>query len=109
MVSPASICASLVRLHGQTWHGSAMATTIHCDLATVLYHSLFDTSYEGDYMELKGNEPLTEEEQEDITAALEKFRSWHFRDEELWIPDALEAIVAGRGYYDYLPSLAILK
>ncbi|KAI9750742.1 MAG: hypothetical protein M1815_001600 [Lichina confinis] len=86
-----------------------MATTIECDLATILYHSLFDTSYEGDYMELKGNEPLTEEEQEEMTGALVKFRSWHFRDEEFWIADALEAILAGRGYYKHLPSLATSK
>ena len=105
-VSPASLCAALVRLHCRARRNSPMARWLEMDLATIIFHSLFDASYEGDYVELKGNDPWMKEELDELETALDKFRCWNFRDGEVWIADALEAILAGRGDYNDLPALS---
>ncbi len=46
-----------------------------------------------------------EEIDREIKAGLELFRKWEgWREDEMWIADALEAIIQGKGHYRYLPG-----
>lgn len=105
-VTPASTCAALVRLHARTARSSTMSFKLQCDLAQVIAHSLFDTSYEGNYEEFEeAGQPETEKEAEEKRRALEQFSHWTWRPDEMWIADALKQIIAGRGRYECLPWL----
>jgi hypothetical protein len=74
------------------------------DLSKVLTYGFFDMSYEGDYMEFKANdEPETEAEQLERERAVDEIKRWSLRDDEIWIRDALVAIVAGKAKYEDLP------
>lgn len=74
------------------------------DLWNVLGYGLFDMSYEGDYMEFKADdEPETEAEKLERERAVDEIRRWSWRDDEIWIGDALVAMVAGKARYQDLP------
>jgi hypothetical protein len=61
-------------------------------------------SYEGDYMEFPSNDqPETKEETLEREMAIEEINRWSWRDNELWIRDALATIVSGKARYEDLP------
>lgn len=100
---PAPLAASFVRLISQFHFTDPTSLHLKHDLCLMLSYCLFDMSYEGDYV------VLGEESQEDINRqinrGLDLYRKWEgWRDDELWIADALEAIIQGKGDYDYLPG-----
>ncbi|MCJ1465692.1 hypothetical protein MMC07_004311 [Pseudocyphellaria aurata] len=99
----APLAASFVRNISRIPRRDRLRSRLLHDLVQVLSYNLFDMSYEGDYM------VLGEETQEDIdrqiTRGLNLFRKLEgWRDDEMWIADALEAIVHGKGHYDDLPA-----
>jgi hypothetical protein len=84
--------------------GSNLRQILISDLSKVITHGLFDMSYEGDYMEFKADdEPETEEERLERERAVDEIRRWSWRDDEMWIGEALVAIVAGKAKYEDLP------
>lgn len=100
---PAALAASFVRLIGRVHFADSMSLHVKHDLCQVLTYCLFDMSYEGDYMVL--GEESQEEIDRQINRGLDLFRKWEgWRDDEMWIADALEAIIQGKGKYHYLPS-----
>lgn len=100
---PACLAASFVRRISQVHFTDPTSFHLKNDLCLVLSYCLFDMSYEGDYM------ILGEESQEDIdrqiNRGLDLYRRWEgWRTDEMWIADALEAIIQGKGDYNYLPG-----
>lgn len=101
--TPAPLAASFVRRISQVQFNDSTSLHLKHDLCLVLSYCLYDMSYEGDYM------ILGEETQEDIdrqiNRGLDLYRKWEgWRTDEMWIADALEAIIQGKGNYDYLPG-----
>jgi hypothetical protein len=90
--------------------GSFLRQKLISDLSNVLAYGLFDMSYEGDYMEFKADdEPETEAEKLERERAVDKIRRWSWRDDEIWIGDALVAMVAGKARYQDLPYFPTLR
>jgi len=84
--------------------GSFLRQKLISDLSNVLAYGLFDMTYEGDYMEFKADdEPETEAEKLERERAVDEIRRWSWRDDEIWIGDALVTIVAGKARYQDLP------
>jgi hypothetical protein len=84
--------------------GSFLREKLISDLWNVLAYGLFDMSYEGDYMEFKADdEPETEAEKLERERAVDEIRRWSWRDDEIWIRDALVAMVAGNARHQDLP------
>ena len=84
--------------------GSSLRQKLISDLSKVLTYGLFDMSYEGDYMEFKADdEPETEAERLERGRAVNEIQRWNWRDDEIWVGDALVAIVAGKAKYEDLP------
>ena len=55
-------------------------------------------------MEFKADdEPETEAERLERERAVDEIQRWSWRDDEIWIRDALVAIVAGKAKYEDLP------
>lgn len=103
-VSRAATCAAFVRMAAREHRGSHVRRKLISDLSKVLTYSLFDMTYEGDYMEFKADdEPETEAERLERERAVDEINRWRWRDDESWIGDALVAIVAGKGKYEDLP------
>jgi hypothetical protein len=103
-VSRATVCATFVRMAAREHRGSFLRQKLISDLSNVLAYGLFDMSYEGDYMEFKADdEPETEAEKLERERAVDEIRRWGWRDDEIWIGDALVAMVAGKARYQDLP------
>jgi hypothetical protein len=84
--------------------GSDLRHKLISDLSKVLTYGFFDMSYEGDYMEFKADdEPETEAERLERERAVKEIQRWNWRDDEIWVGDALVAIVAGKAKYEDLP------
>jgi len=84
--------------------GSLLRQKLISDLSKVLTYGFFDMTYEGDYMEFKADdEPETEAERLERERAVDEIRRWSWRADEIWIGDALVAIVAGKARYEDLP------
>jgi hypothetical protein len=99
--TPACLAACFVRIIARST--SPTSSFFQTRLCTVLTYNLFDMSYEGDYMDFE--EENQEEIDREIKAGLELFRKWEgWREDEMWIADALEAIIQGKGHYRYLPG-----
>ena len=103
-VSRANTCAAFVRMAVREHRGSHLRHKLISDLSKVLTYGFFDMSYEGDYMEFKADdEPETEAERLERERAVNEIQRWNWRDDEIWIRDALVAIVAGKAKYEDLP------
>jgi hypothetical protein len=103
-VHRAAACAAFVRMAAREQRGSYLREKLISDLSKVLTYGLFDMTYEGDCMELKADdEPDTEAERLEREGAVDEIKRWSWRDDELWIGDALVAIVSGRAKYEDLP------
>ncbi|KAG9228108.1 hypothetical protein BJ875DRAFT_390104, partial [Amylocarpus encephaloides] len=70
----------------------------------VLTYSLFDMSYDGDYVEFQPNDqPLTEKEILEKTKAVSEIRGWILIKDDEWIKDALVQIVSEEARYEDMP------
>lgn len=98
----APLAAFFVRLIAQRPHFDPMSRHIKCTLCMVLSSTLFDMSYEGNYRVL--DEESQEELDRHISRGLDLFQKLEgWRDDEMWIADALKAIIKGQCIYSYLP------
>lgn len=99
----APLMASFVRLIARVQFADPISFHIKHDLYQVFTYCLFDMSYEGDYMVLEGESQ--EEIDRQINLGLDLFRKFEgWRDDEMWIADALEAIIQGKDDYHHLPA-----
>lgn len=100
---PAPLMASFVHLIARVQFADPMSFHIKHDLYQVLTYCLFDMSYERDYMVLEGESQ--EEIDRQINFGFDPFRKFEgWRDDEMWIADALEAIIQGKDDYHHLPA-----
>ncbi|KAF6809916.1 hypothetical protein CSOJ01_06625, partial [Colletotrichum sojae] len=89
------------------------------DLANIIAYSMFDLSYEGNYMDDEAVGIWEDDEDEAVLAkraekakkaalemedALNNIRGWHFRTNEKWTRDTLIQLVFGKIDYEKLPS-----
>lgn len=73
-------------------------------LTSVIAYRYFDTSYEGDYMEILTDEvPRSEKELLELENAITTVKGWTMRSEEEWMKDALIQLMKGEGDYEDLP------
>ncbi len=97
--TPACLAACLVRMMARSTR--TMLWFLQTRLAQLVIYNLYDMRYEGDYMRLE--EETQEELDQQMQIALEQFRKWEgWREDEMWIADALEAIIQGKGRYEDL-------
>ncbi|KAK0718170.1 hypothetical protein B0T26DRAFT_741222 [Lasiosphaeria miniovina] len=90
-------CAAFARIAAREKRASPVRSGVIQQLSSVVAYSLFDMSYEGDYMEILSNDqPLSEAEMLEIEHAVKEIRSWTFRKDEEWIKDMLIDIYTGR-------------
>ena len=97
-------CAAFVRIAARETLASRLRRQIIGELANVIAYSLFDMSYEGEYMELLPNDqPLSDEEILEMERAIKKVNNWVFKDDEEWIRRALVEVMSGKISYHALP------
>lgn len=95
------LIACYVRKLSSIRFGDMSRTILHYNLSSIIAYGLFDMSYEGDYMSLDFSQ---EEMETSVASALEQYRKWEgWRDDEIWIADAMEWIIQGKARYEYLP------
>ncbi|UKZ75825.1 hypothetical protein TrVFT333_003519 [Trichoderma virens FT-333] len=100
----AAACTAIVRLICDEARTSSLRRRLKADLANLLGYNFYDTSYEGDYEEIIGNEvPLSESELLEIENAVTEIKSWEMRDGEEWIRENLLKLVSGTMTEDQLP------
>ncbi|KAI2631115.1 hypothetical protein GGS21DRAFT_544508 [Xylaria nigripes] len=72
----AAACTAIVRLICAETRTSSLRQLLKADLADLLLYNFYDTSYEGDYEEIIGNEvPLSESELLEIENAVARIKS----------------------------------
>ncbi|KAK0713198.1 hypothetical protein B0T26DRAFT_716747 [Lasiosphaeria miniovina] len=90
-------CAAFARIAAREKRTSRVHRGILEQLSSVIGESLFDMSYEGDYMEILANDqPLSEGENLEIEQAVKVIKSWPFREDEEWIKDILVDIYTSK-------------
>jgi hypothetical protein len=98
----APLVACLVRLIGRLRICDATSRRLQVDLSMVIAHTLFDMSYDGSFMTFDQSQ---EEMDQNIESALALYYSWEgWREDEMWIADAVEWLIQGKGKYKFLPS-----
>lgn len=100
----AAACTAMVRLACAETRASSLRLHLQADLINLLAYNFCDTSYEGDYEEILGNDvPLSESELLEIENAVAKIKSWEIRDGEEWIRENLIKLVSASMTVDQLP------
>lgn len=73
-------------------------------LCSVIAYHYFDTSYEGDYLELPpDDQPWSEKEVREMENAVRALRGWEMKEGEEWIRSELIRAMTGVISYDDLP------
>lgn len=97
-------CASFMRIACREARPSKLRRQILQELCGIITYRYFDMSYEGDYMKILSEDvPRTEKEVMEMENALQTIKGWRFRDDEVWMRDALVQILKGNASYDDLP------
>ena len=97
-------CAAFVHIAIRERHGSRLRTGLIEGLGSVITYSLFDMSYEGQYMELPPNDQsLSDKEILEIENAVGEMNRWVLRNDQEWIRETLIQIVTGKKPYHDLP------
>lgn len=110
-------CAALARIAARTQgptasrtHDSSMSLQFQLvdHISGIVTYSLFDMSYEGDYMvHLPNSVPLSDAEVREIEQAVATVQGWKLREEDQWVKDTLVDIFRGKkDYLTFLPRCA---
>ncbi|KAM0367123.1 hypothetical protein HYE67_005604 [Fusarium culmorum] len=101
-----SLCAAYLRIITAEKRGSMARVIAVSDLTAVVVHSMFDTSYEGDYMPLPEDEDLNLSDEEkarwaekdamELEAAIKSINQWHFAEGTEWAKDMIIELVSGK-------------
>ncbi|KAG5812433.1 hypothetical protein H9Q74_010738 [Fusarium xylarioides] len=108
-----AFCAAYLRIIMQDHVGSTVRLMANADLASVIGYSMFDMSYEGDYMltpedlehlDDAEKEKMAEKDALEMENALSSIKQWEFTKETEWARDMILQLVSGKlSYYD-LPT-----
>ncbi|CAG1971661.1 unnamed protein product [Fusarium graminearum] len=109
-----SLCAAYLRIIMGETSGSMVRIIAMSDLTSVVVYSMFDMSYEGDYMPFPENEELSLSEEEkarwaekdamELEAAIKSINQWHFTEDTEWAREMIISLVSGKELYRDLPS-----
>ncbi|UZP46398.1 hypothetical protein NXS19_014210 [Fusarium pseudograminearum] len=101
-----SLCAAYLRIITAAERGSMARVIAVSDLTAVVVHSMFDMSYEGDYMPLPEDEDLDLSDEEkvrwaekdamELEAAIKSINQWHFAEGTEWARDMIIELVSGK-------------
>ncbi|KAF5242910.1 hypothetical protein FAUST_3077 [Fusarium austroamericanum] len=94
-----SLCAAYLRIITAAERGSIARAITVSDLTAVVVHSMFDSSYEGDYMPLPEDEDLDLSDEEkarwakkdamELEAAIKSINQWYFSEGTEWAKDMI--------------------
>ncbi|KAI1389473.1 uncharacterized protein F4822DRAFT_442760 [Hypoxylon trugodes] len=101
-VSISVACTALMRIMTREKRGSRLRARVTAELVNAITHHYFDTSYEGDYMDIPPDtQPWTEKEVTEMNNAIKDIESWKMREGEEWIRSELIRAVSGKiGYHE---------
>ncbi|CCT75793.1 uncharacterized protein FFB20_00885 [Fusarium fujikuroi] len=108
-----AFCAAYLRIIMQEHAGSTVRLMANADLASVIGYSMFDMSYEGDYMptpedlehlDAAEKERMAEKDALEMENALSSIKQWQFTEETEWARDMMLQLVSGKLSYDDLPA-----
>ncbi|RBA18134.1 hypothetical protein FPRO05_11150 [Fusarium proliferatum] len=108
-----AFCAAYLRIIMQEHAGSTVRLMANADLASVIGYSMFDMSYEGDYMptpedlehlDAAEKERMAEKDALEMRNALSSIKQWQFTEETEWARDMMLQLVSGKLSYDDLPT-----
>lgn len=103
-------CAAFVHIATRERRGSELRAGLIEGLVSVITYSLFDMSYEGQYMELPpDDQPLSDKEKIEIENAVWEMNRWVLRDDQEWIRGTLIQMVTGKKRYHDLPYQQDIK
>ena len=97
-------CAAFVHIATCERRGSRLRAGLIEGLCSVIIYSLFDMSYEGQYLELPPNDqPLSDKENLEIENAIGEMNRWILRNDQEWIRETLIQMVTGKKRFRDLP------
>jgi len=97
-------CAALARIAARQGCSQNLRMIVLEQLSGIVTYSLFDMSYEGNYMDIPPNsQPLSDAEVLEIEQAVAVVQGWKMREGEEWIKDTLVDIFRGKKYYFDFP------
>ncbi|KAF5642518.1 uncharacterized protein FTJAE_3675 [Fusarium tjaetaba] len=108
-----AFCAAYLRIIMRENAGSTVRSIAKADLASVIGYSMFDMSYEGDYMptpedlehlDAAEKEKMAENDALEMANALSSIKQWEFTEEAEWARDMMLQLVSGKLSYDDLPT-----
>ncbi|PNP84046.1 hypothetical protein FNYG_02734 [Fusarium nygamai] len=108
-----AFCAAYLRIIMQEEAGSTVRLMANADLASVIGYSMFDMSYEGNYMptpedlehlDAAEKEKMAEKDALEMENALSSIKQWQFTEETEWARDMMLRLVSGELSYDDLPT-----
>ncbi|KAF4428241.1 hypothetical protein FACUT_9498 [Fusarium acutatum] len=106
-----AFCAAYLRIIMQEHAGSTVRLMANADLASVIGYSMFDMSYEGDYiptpeglehLDAGERQKMAEKDDLEMENALSSIKQWQFTDETEWARDMMLQLVSGKLSYDDL-------
>ncbi|KAM0443265.1 hypothetical protein ACHAQK_003628 [Fusarium lateritium] len=102
-----AFCAAYLRMIMQEGPGSIIRIIAAADLSSVIGYSMFDTSYEGSYMPIPGDDDYEEDEEKDaleLEEAIKTVKKWEFIESTEWARDIVLQLISGKLLYEFLPS-----
>ncbi|CVL03827.1 uncharacterized protein FMAN_14975 [Fusarium mangiferae] len=108
-----AFCAAYLRIIMQEHAGTTVRLMANADLASVIGYSMFDMTYEGDYMptpedlehlDAAEKERMAEKDALEMENALSSIKQWQFTEETEWARDMMLELVSGKLSYDDLPA-----
>jgi hypothetical protein len=108
-----AFCAAYLRIIMRENAGSTVRSIAKADLASVIGYSMFDMSYEGDYiptpedlehLDAVEKKKMAENDALEMENALSSIRQWQFMEETEWARDMMLQLVSGKLPYDDLPA-----
>ncbi|KAF5586360.1 hypothetical protein FPCIR_7970 [Fusarium pseudocircinatum] len=107
-----ALCAAYLRILTQEETGTMVRAMGNADLSGIVAYSMFDMSYEGDYMPTPEDlehlgaaekERMAEKDALAMENALSSIKQWKFTEETEWARDVMLQLVSGKLSYDDLP------
>ncbi|KAF5558907.1 hypothetical protein FPHYL_7248 [Fusarium phyllophilum] len=113
-----ALCAAYLRILTQEETGIMVRAMGNADLSGIVAYSMFDMSYEGDYMptpedlehlDAAEKERMAEKDALEMENALCSIKQWKFTEETEWARDMMLQLVSGKLSYDDLPRRSRLE
>ncbi|KAF5693588.1 hypothetical protein FDENT_1820 [Fusarium denticulatum] len=108
-----ALCAAYLSILMRAETETMVRAMANADLSGVIAYSMFDMSYEGDYMptpedlehlDAAEKERMAEKDALEMENALRSIKQWQFTEETEWARDMMLQLVSGKLSYDDLPT-----